>query len=223
MTSSKTVAIERKPTTFLLPARDLVAVWNAVSTEEARYYLQGAFVESLAAGGARMTCLAVGILLTAEIGGRAFIGPDVLTQTGEHGGGFILKLDIGDKAFKVKPTFGEIWLYGDTETGIIQALEIPKDKDLDAYPRVGVVEFGRIDGTFPDWRRIMPKTPEGDACAPVVVNLDLLDSMRKAAVIYADRRGTYPVRITAGRAGEAMQVDFRDAPHLTGVVMPMRF
>jgi len=219
---SKMITVENKPSTFFLPARDLLAVWNAVSAEETRYYLKGVFVESISAGGMVMTATTGNILLTADLDERAFIGADVSTQADDRARGFILTLDTSDKALKAKAR-GTVWLYGDMESGIIQALDVNERDEAGIHARLGVVEFSRIDGTFPDYRRVMPACVPGEAKAPVCVNLDLLDDMRRAAALYAPGRGRNPVRITAGGSGDPMLVEFTHAPHLKGVIMPMRF
>ncbi len=218
---AKQITIEKTETTFFLPARDLLAVWNAVSSEETRYYLKGVFVEQNEKDGLSMVATTGHILLRAKLAPEAFMGAKVSTQATSHDRGFILTLDIGDKALKAKAR-GEVWLYGDTETGIIQAVDVVDRKEA-VHDRIGVVEFDRIKGHFPDWRRVMPAVEPGAAGAAVCVNLDLLDDMRKAGLHYALRRGSVPVRITAGREGDPMLVEFSHAPHLTGVVMPLRF
>lgn len=220
---TKNIKIERTENTFLIPARDLRAVWNAVSGEETRYYLRGVYVESTDSG-AVLTATDGHVMLSANLDERAHVGESVLTQKSTHDGGFILSLDIADKALKAK-TQGELWLYGDTESGIIQALDVVETPDSpDTFRRVGVVEFSRIDGTFPDYRRVFPSCAPGEAEAPVVVNLALLDSMRKAAALFAPTRAAgEPVRITAGQAGASMLIEFAHAPHMRGVVMPMRW
>jgi hypothetical protein len=225
----KAVTLDMGPSTFLLPARDLLAVWNAVSDDPTRRYLQGVYVESLAAGGVQMTATDGHILLTVAVAQGAWIGKDVTTQgIGDYGHGFILALDTGDKALKAK-TAGELWLYGDTATGIIQALDIHDIAkggptwENQQYARVGVVEFSRIDGTFPDYRRVMPKQEAGSDGAPACVNLSLLDHMRRAGAVFSDRRGSCPVRLTTGKAGDPILVEFKSQPRMRGVIMPMRW
>ena len=218
---AKQITIEKTDTTFFLPARDLLAVWNAVSNEETRPYLKGVFVEQNEKDGVCMVATTGHILLRATLAPMAFMGAKVSTQATSHDRGFILTLDTADKALKSK-ALGEVWLYGDTETGIIQAVDVV-DAKKSSHARIGVVEFDRIEGTFPDWRRIMPTVAPGSEGVAVSVNLALLDDFRKAAALYADRRDTLPVRITSGASGDPMRVEFKHAAHLTGVIMPMRF
>ena len=220
---AKTVSVVRSATTFFLPARDVLAVWPAVSTEETRYYLQGAYIETHETEGVSVVSTNGHVLLKSFVtAGGAHIGAEVTMQADTYTRGFILSMDVGDKAFKAK-TRGTPWIYGDTASGIIQVLDVTGEGDDAEYERVGVLEFERIYGHFPDWRRVMPTCTPGEAGTSVDVNLDNLELFRKAWRAYngGAMRGT-PVRITAGAVGAPMLVEFSDSP-LRGVVMPMRF
>ena len=215
----KTVHVEKTDTTFFLPARDVLAIWNATSNEETRYYLKGVYVEEHDRDGIQIIATDGHVLLRKPVAEEAFIGSDVATQAAQFDRGFILALDTTDKAMKAKTT-GEPWLYGDTATGIAQVLDVRHD-DTDGHARVGVLEFARIDGNFPDWRRVLPKVEPGEAAAPVCVDIDLLVKMQKAAKVYA--RSSH-VRITAGEAGAPMLIEFGPAcGGMHGVVMPLRW
>jgi hypothetical protein len=219
---TKTVSVVRSDTTFFIPARDVLAAWPAVSSEQTRYYLNGVYVETHDKEGFTVVATNGHVLLRSRIvAAGAHIGAAVTTQASSHDRGFILSLDVADKAMKAK-TFGDAWLYGDTATGIVQVLDVGDEGQEAEYRRAGVLEFERISGTFPDWRRAMPSCTPGEAGAPVAVDMQNLEVFRKARKAYADDRMTC-VRITAGALGEPMLVEFGGAPRLTGVVMPMRF
>lgn len=204
-------------TTFFLPARDVLAVWNAVSNEKTRYYLHGVFVEQTDAGDINIVATDGTILLKKNVDDDAFVGKDVPTQT--HGyPGFLLMLDPTDKALKAHAV-GEAWLYGDTDTGIVQVLDVRGDVG-EGYRRLGVVEFEQIDGTFPDYRRVQPACTPGEATAPVSVDLAALARFQKAANQYG--RGEAKVRITATTPNGPMLVEFMPACEgLQGVIMPV--
>ena len=216
---AKTVYVEETATTFFLPARDVLAVWNATSSEETRYYLKGVYVEQHDKDGIQLIATDGHVLLRKPVARNAFIGADVSRQATQFDRGFILALDTADKAMKAK-TVGDAWLYGDTATGIVQVLDVDGKADK-GYRRVGVLEFDRIDGTFPDWRRILPAVEPGFAGASVCVELAKLVQMQKAAKVYGRNS---PVRITAGEAGAPMLIEFgSDCEGLTGIVMPLRW
>ena len=164
---SKIVYVEETATTFFLPARDVLAVWNATSGEKTRYYLNGVYVEEHDKDGIQIIATDGHVLLRKPVASGAFIGADVSKQATQFDRGFILALDTADKAMKAK-TQGDAWLYGDTATGIVQVLDV-KAKADEGYRRVGVLEFERIDGTFPDWRRVLPAVEPGEAGAPMLI------------------------------------------------------
>jgi len=216
---TKTVTPTETATTFFIPADSVRAVWNAVSTEKTRYYLNGLYVETHDRDGMQVIATDGHVLLHQALPEGAFMGAKVHTQAAQFDRGFILSLDPTDKSMKAK-TIGDAWLYGDTETGIIQVLDVRGEPDDAGHDRVGVLEFNRIDGNFPDWRRVLPRAGSGD-CVPVCVNLAKLAQMQAAAKVFV----THPhARITAAYAGDPMLVEFNDACRgLRGVVMPIRF
>lgn len=211
----KTIKIENTPTAFFLPSRDLQAVYNAVSKEETRHYLNGVFVEQ-EFGNLRIVATDGHVLLRKLCADSAFMGADTHTQHDDGGArGFILRIDPADKSMKAK-TAGDSWIYGDTETGIAQVVDF--DGDVSAEQRrVGVLEFDRIAETFPDWRRVMPSP--SDAFVPVNVDLDKLAQMQKAAKVFS--RDAF-VSIRAGGASGPMEVVFKYVPDMLGIVMPVR-
>ena len=210
----KTITPTPTPTTFFLPADDLRAALHCVSATS--YYLNGVFVESdnlVATDGHQM--------LTIELPDGCHVGTECFTQgmdaprmpgaTGTpEGAGFILSCDATDKAFKAKASGGDLWVYGDIETGILQFV-INHGKGGEMY-RVGVLEFTRIDGTYPEWRRVVAK---GDGGAAV------LGKLIKAADVIDKGRG---IRLTGGEGeGDPIRVDFVASPRLRGTLMGMRW
>ena len=140
----KTIIPTPTPTTFFLPADDLRAAFQCISTTS--YYLNGVFVES-----DKLVALDGHQMLTIEMPDGCHVGTECFTQGMDEprmpGAGFILSCDATDKAFKAKASGGDLWVYGDTTTGILQFV-INHGKGGEMY-RVGVLEFTRIDGRWP--------------------------------------------------------------------------
>jgi len=134
-----------------------------------------------------------------------------------EGAGFILSCDATDKAFKAKASGGDLWVYGDIETGILQFV-INHGEGGEMY-RVGVLEFTRIDGTYPDWRRLVAKGDGGTNS--MCYSPTVLAKLIKAADVIDKGR---PIRLTGGATlGDPIRVDFVASPRLRGTLMPMRW
>lgn len=208
---TKTVKLDRTPTSFFLPADDLRAAFQCVSAEQTRYYLNGVFIDRDAAG-LRLIGLDGHVMVKIELPDAAFVGEDCMTQEN----GFILKTDRTDKAFKAKTPRAELWLYGDTATGLLQFVAADK---TDEPRRVGVCEFEQIDGTFPEWRRVMPKAQAraGHMCfdpAKLAMLVKAGDVLKKGCA----------VRLTSGEGvGDPMRVEYYGLDRMTGVLMPYRW
>ena len=211
------IKIEKTETTFFLPARDLRAVAQAVTKDESRYYLQGIFVDSSATG-LNLVTTDGHMLLNAALPEIAFAGQACFTQTNEHESGFILRSDMMAKPWKAKVT-GELWVYGDTESNILQFVDYVEGES--EFTRVGVLEFERIDGSFPTWRRVVPM--ESDEHAEFGVDMVLLERVRKAFAEYVPNpRAQIAVKISSGKtSGDPIRVSSKYAPHLIGIVVPI--
>ena len=219
----KTITPTLTPTTFFLPADDLRAAFQCISTEQTRYYIGGVFVEA-----DKLVALDGHQMLTIELPDGCHVGAECFTQgmdaprmpgsTGTPpGAGFILSCDATDKAFKSKASGGDLWVYGDIETGILQF--VAKHDKGGEMSRVGVLEFTVIDGTYPDWRRVVAKG-DGDA-ASLCYDPAVLARLVKAADVIEKGR---PIRLTGGRyRGDPIRVDFVASPRLRGALMPMRW
>ena len=221
----KTITPTLTPTTFFLPADDLRAAFQCISTEQTRYYLGGVggvFVEA-----DKLVALDGYQMLTIELPDGCHVGTECFTQdmdaprmpgaTGIRGAGFILSCDATDKAFKAKASGGDLWVYGDTETGILQFV-INHGEGSEMY-RVGVLEFTRIGGTYPEWRRVVAKG--GGGAASLCYDPAVLARLVKAADVIDKGRG---IRLTGGEGeGDPIRVDFVASPRLRGTLMPMRW
>ena len=207
----KTITPTQTPTTFFLPADDLRAAFQCTSTTS--YYLNGVFVEAdnlVATDGHQM--------LTIELPDGCHVGTECFTQgmDAPEGAGFILSCDATDKAFKAKAAVSrDLWVYGDIETGILQF--VINHKEGGEMSRVGVLEFTRIDGTYPEWRRVVAKGDGGDAS--LCYDPAVLAKLIKAADVIDKGR---PIRLTGG-GGDPIRVDFVASPRLRGTLMPIRW
>jgi hypothetical protein len=220
----KTITPTPTPTTFFLPADDLRAAFQCISGEESRHYLRGVLVEAETLVG-----LDGHQMLTIRLPGGHHVGTECFTQgmddpqmPGATGAperaAFILSCDAADKAFKAKTPGGELWVYGDCETGIMQFV-INDGTGSGEMIRVGVLEFEVIDGTFPDWRRVVAKG-EGGA-ASLCYNPIVLAKMVKAGDVI--EKGL-PIRLTGGEGpGLPIRVDFKASDRLRGTLMPVRW
>ncbi len=219
----KTITPTPTPTTFFLPADDLRAAFHCISTEQTRYYLCGVLIEA-----DRLIALDGHQMLTIELPDGCHVGAECFTQgmdaprmpgaTGTpQGAGFILSCDATDKAFKAKAFGGELWVYGDTTTGILQFV-INYGKD-GAWARVGVLEFGVIDGTYPDWRHAVAEGDGGDTT--LCFDPAVLARLVKAADVIEKGR---PIRLTGGQSeDDPIRVEFKASARLRGTLMPMRW
>jgi len=210
----KTITPTPTPTTFFLPADDLRAAFQCIGTEQTRYCLGGVFVEA-----DNLVALDGHQMLTIELPDGCHVGAECFTQgmDAPEGAGFILSCDATDKAFKAKASGGDLWVYGDIETGILQFV-INHGKGGEMY-RVGVLEFTRIDGTYPEWRRVVAKGDGGTNS--MCYSPTVLARLIKAADVINKGKG---IQLTSGATqGDPIRVDFVASPRLRGTLYSMRW
>jgi len=219
----KTITPTPTPTTFFLPADDLRAAFQCIGTEQTRYYLCGVLIEA-----DKLVALDGHQMLTIELPDGHHVGTECFTQgmdaprmpgaTGTpQGAAFILSCDATDKAFKAKASGGDLWVYGDIETGILQF--VINSNDGGEMSRVGVLEFTVIDGTFPEWRRVVAKGDGGTSS--LCYDPAVLAKLAKAADVINKGKG---VRLTGGATqGDPIRVDFVASARLRGTLMSMRW
>ena len=219
----KTITPTLTPTTFFLPSDDLRAAFQCISTGQTRRYNSGVFVEA-----DNLVALDGHQMLTIELPDGCHVGTECFTQgmdaprmpgaTGTpEGAGFILSCDATDKAFKSKASGGDLWVYGDIETGILQFV-INHGAGGEMF-RTGVLEFTRIDGTYPDWRRVVAKGDGGTNS--VCYNPTVLAKLIKAADVIEKGKG---IRLTSGATpGDSIRVDFKGLDRLRGTLCPVRW
>lgn len=160
-----------------------------VSTEETRYYLKGFYVEPVKDGG---------VILVATDGHMMAVARD---ETGH-----------ADRP----------WICTLPKT--VEKLIIGKRSEDTVHFRGGNVEFGGItakaepiDGTFPDWRRIIP--PKIGKGAPATFNPGYLERFQKIGKM---RSGWPGITVLAQSAADPATVLIEHMPEFYGVLMPMR-
>ena len=213
----KTITPELTPTTFFLRADDLRAAFQCISTEQTRYYLggvRGVFVEA-----DNMVAMDGHQMLTIKLPDGCHVGTECFTQgmDAPEGAGFILSCDATAKQFKAKASGGDLWVYGDIETGILQF--VINHGEGGEMSRVGVLEFTVIDGTYPEWRRVVAKG--GGGAASLCYDPAVLARLIKAADVINKGKG---IQLTSGDTqGDPIRVDFVASPRLRGTLMSMRW
>lgn len=249
----RTTIVEKGEFNFLIRANDVAAISIFRGNDPAQYYLNGVFVESKELEGApriQLTATDGCALLTKTSDEIAFIGDGCLTDRRDQKG-FILAIDNTEKAFKRK-TIGELWIYGDMETGIASFVDI-RAKDLSTEVAVVCVcQFSVVDGTFPSYSRIIPAVRKPDAALldrlisgqlstgetmekvrqdiisqmkmPVsCFNGDYISKFVKARkLICGDKSNHIALEYTGDDPPSPVKVAFPDCPDLMGILMPMR-
>ena len=181
-----------KPELFAAAAR-------FISTEETRYHLQGVFIEPAPAGG---------IIMVATDGHRFFAGFD---PEGETDGSYIIaptKIKMAAPWFKCQ---------GNAAVAVFEGGETAR---LTA-PGVGIIEQAKIiDGTFPDWRRVIPRAPSGVWDSKYFYNVDYLAEFGDVAKKISG--GVNNLNINPNGDGPAL-IGFGDRDDCFGILAPLRF
>lgn len=176
--------------------KTLKAVSLAASTEQPRYYLNGVHVE----------CRTDHVIYVSTNGHVMLVAREELPtlESGEERltGNFIIPLD--DCAPKL--------LRGDEATVILSA----ETKDA-VRMKLGTHLITLIEGTFPDWRRVVPKASDGGEHAHF--NPEYVALMGKFAKAMTGK--PQDAVIQRGAATDPRAVSFGPG-HAFGVIMPMR-
>ena len=182
-----------------------------VAKEETRYYMQGVFIEPCKSGGVQMT---------ATDGTRLFCVRDEFGQADQSG---IVRLS--PEAMKLcrskANTATRVRIEGQDAT-IERQVETTED-----WQPIGLSGKVFIDGTFPDYRRIVPTRIERDATNPGHPWFAgrLAASFADAAVELEKMSGRGSKAALCWRASDAGSpalVLFGASPHAFGVLMPLR-
>lgn len=78
----------------------------------------------------------------------------------------------------------------------------------------------RVDGSFPDWRRVMPSSDETSNAGQWYNPKLIADFVEVSKLLGDDNKPA--IRIAAGDEGSPAMVRLANVPHAFGVIMPMR-
>jgi DNA polymerase III sliding clamp (beta) subunit (PCNA family) len=178
-----------------------------MSKEETRYYLQGVFIEPHAVKG---------VTMTATDGHRLICVHD---ENGTASESAIIKLSPDAlKACRPKrnETCRQVTIDGldATVTAITGADENAK------VERVAITANCRVDGTFPDYRRVVPNVTNLESYKPDWYNGQYIASFADIADILADHENR--IKLATNSPGSPAIVLFSASPHAFGVIMPCR-
>ncbi|HEX8164823.1 MAG TPA: DNA polymerase III subunit beta [Beijerinckiaceae bacterium] len=175
----------------------------AISTEETRYYLNGIFFHTVETGGATM-------LRAVATDGHRLARVDVPAPQGAEGMPGVI---VPRKAVAEIQKLIEA---GEESVGI----ELSSSKIRVTFGGV-VLTSKLIDGTFPDYQRVIPTgndkrlTVERDEFARAVDRVSTISSERGRAVKLALNEGRLVLSVTnpdSGSATEELEVDYEAAP-----------
>lgn len=129
-----------------------------------------------------------------------------------------------------KPAADAIVPYADVVAALKLAGGRAKDIDIDlAANRIGQISFTPVDGTFPDWRRVVPtglETPSAkdpsDNAAFVHFDHRYVGDFAKMAAILCGKATTAQSVLHPTSASNPALVTFGDRADCFGVLMPVR-
>jgi len=187
-----------------IPLNAFKAVQKAQSTEQARYYICGVFVEDetlVATNGS--------VLLRYTLG-------DDATGVAEP---FILQVDPNEKAMKPKDS-DHVYMHVDLERLIVET-RYHNPSTGEVGKRLGVCACVVIDGTFPTYRRVIPDNTNATPCNDFAYDPAHIAIFAAAAKIAGANKALKIIRGTT--SGAPANVHFSGKPELDGVIMPYKF
>ena len=197
------LAAGEMPFKFSLPPADLRRLIDktqfAISTEETRYYLNGIFFHTVETGGATM-------LRAVATDGHRLARVDVPAPSGAEGMPGVI---VPRKAVAEVQKLIEA---GEESVGV----ELSSSKIRVTFGGV-VLTSKLIDGTFPDYQRVIPTgndkrlTVDRDVFAKAVDRVSTISSERGRAVKLALNEGRLVLSVTnpdSGSATEELEVDY---------------
>jgi DNA polymerase III sliding clamp (beta) subunit (PCNA family) len=194
----------------LLDLRLLKGAALCASTESTRFYLQGVLIELYANGDA---------IYVATDGHRLFAARKENRDKGEDinpplVGSFIVP-SVVCNSIKIKPR-------DPLPLGILAQLA---DAEFKLTPlHENGITFKMVDGTFPDWRRVLPHKPEKPN-EEITYNWNYLTDFFKIGRIINSRSKSHPVLVRNGEGAAWVRWGvnaFDDGIECFGIVMPMR-
>lgn len=183
------------------------AAYISVSTEKTRYYLNGAYIEPHATG--------KGVIMTATDGHTLLSAYD---EDGDMGGSSPVIVGVNAAMLKacVNRDFNtRLTIDGDGTAIVYDVMGHAEQSHEESCRQYKAI----IDGTFPDWRRIVPK-PDKEVCSATFAYA-VMDCMLKAAKALSDSKNP-SIRYFGDDPGSAHIVRFGDIEHAFGVALPVR-
>ena len=190
-----------------IPAIPFKAVALAQSKEKTHYYLRGVFVEKQS-------------LVATD--GHILLKYDTENSIGDHEP-FIMSVDTSDKAFKAKSRQNNhtLMMFADTETLIIEFFFVDLDNQK-VGKRVGVCGFEIVDGTFPDYNRVIPDHKNSSGLAHFAFDARKIETFRKASELVSTDKGFALVLTFGESASEPCIIHMGDSTTpMSGVLMPL--
>jgi hypothetical protein len=199
-------------------AKHFYAAWQFVSTEPTRYYLNGVYIEPHKDGG---------VLLIATDGHSMAVIRDASARfEGEKGWICTLPKQPFEAKMKRRDA-GYLHFVGNTAY-LTESILGPDAIDENYDPtnitvyHTAIAFAAPIDGTFPDWRRVIPKEEAGTA-ESYDINGKYLARFNKAFSVLREDNGSQPVKLfTPAGADNPVIIRCSDASDFFGVQMPMR-
>jgi len=206
-------------TDFSLRTDYLMAAAACMSTDGTRYYLNGVHVEPHKDGGVFMVATDGGVM--AILYDRYGLAPR----------GAILSMDFKDKGLKSTARESGVRrlmfndpgldaLLAGIPAGVIHNCPEYEPSMADGTGVDGYVTVREVDGTFPPFRRVIPKGDAVGPNAPYGWTLPLLDRLNKAGRILGQRRSAATFYQTA--PGDPALVTITGCEDAAFVVMPCR-
>lgn len=185
------------------------AVNMARSNEDTRYYLRGVFVKPAPSG--------KGVIMCATDGARMVVAWDCAGFISEPA---ILDADKSVLAHCKATKAGHAVIAKDEADSIARVIQVDSDGDEMATLGAGVITV--VDGTFPDFDRVIPR--EFGEHAGKAYNAAFLSDFGKIAKkLSGDTIRKPAIRVRHGKGdGSPDLVTFGDLPGF-GVIMPMRW
>lgn len=184
---------------FTIKAQYAALIQAFISKEETRYYLNGFFVQKHPREGA---------FIVATDGRLLGVFHD---ETGECKVPGIVKLSKTTIAACDDDDGGKLTLALDGDTATVYDCRDPETRKV-----VAAQESVLIDGTFPDWRRVIPPMP--NQFGPATFNFEFVKRFQK--IRPSDSKSAH-IRIVSRDAADPAIV-FTGRRDFLGVIMPMR-
>ncbi len=194
----------------------LESVLIAASKEEARYYLNGVYFHNKDGN----------LFLVATDGHRMIRIDGGACEPFES---FILESATATKALKLvkmlakeyKPIAHMIRL--DVDTGAKTIRLVIRNNEGELQKEHDSIAYRPIDGTFPDYERVIPAHDSIEAISQVSINGAYYADMAKAMQIYTGTKCAHPrLTFTKDYGPMLVHTNSRDSDGFFGVLMPMK-